>query len=240
MVALILDLLVLAILSLSVYLAYRKGLIRTLFSLVGFILSVVLALNLCSPVANWLDKEFVNPAVKETVLTAVNGSEYSENYEDALGKIDVVTIFKDMPEELRDFLESLNVDVDGLVSSAEQSDADSKDAKASLIDSIASPISDAISKTVAIIGLLIIFFGLLLLASRLLDAVFQVLPFGKTINSVGGILFGILRGALLVFIFSAVAYGFSAARFLINFDQLNDTLLLKAINEINPILNAFI
>lgn len=238
MVAIILDLLAVLIIALSVYLAYRKGLIKTLFSLVGGIVAVVLAVSLSVPVANWIDEQFVGPTVRTTVLTAVNGSALVTDYEQAMNSVDVAQKIREMPDSLRSFLESLNVDIDGIIASASRAQANTADAKEALISSIAAPVSEAISKAIALIGLVIIFFILLLVVSRLLDAVFRVLPFAKSVNQVGGILFGVIRAALLVLLFSTVVYWLAHGNVLISPQDLNSTVLLKAVNQINPILNA--
>ena len=113
-------------------------------------------MQLSVPVANWIDDRFVGPTVRDTVLTAVNGSALGGSYDQALESIDVVEKLQEMPESLRSFLETLNVDVDSIVSSAQQSQSDSIAAKERLITSISAPISQAISKAIALIGLVII------------------------------------------------------------------------------------
>ncbi|MBQ7095663.1 MAG: CvpA family protein [Clostridia bacterium] len=237
--ALILDLLVLVIIGLSIFLAYKKGLIRTLFSLVGFVVAIVLSVNLCKPVAHWLDREFINPAVKNLVLSAVNGNDAIKDYEQALEKANVVDIFQEMPDSLRDFLENLNVDIDGMIAMAEKSEKNSTEAKEQLIDSVAAPISAAISNTIAMIGLMIILFVLLLIGTKLLDAIFRVLPFAKSVNSVGGIIFGLIRGLLFTVIFCAVVYGLSRGNVLVTSETLDNTYIVKTVNEFNPILSVF-
>ncbi len=233
----VLDVLVVAIIALSVFLAYKKGLIKTLFSLVGGIAAVVLAVSLSAPVANWLNEEFIGPAVRKTVLTAVNGSALGKSYDEALDSVDVAGNLQKMPESLREFLENLNVDIDGIVASAEKSQANSAAAKEALIDSIALPVSEAVSKSVALIGLAIVFFVLLFVATRLLDTVFRILPFGKSVNKVGGMIFGAIRALLIVMLFGAVVYGLACGNILLSLDELENTLILKFINQFNPILN---
>ncbi len=236
--AIILDILIVAIIALSVYLAYKKGLIKTLFSLVGGIAAVVLAVSLSGPVADWLNTEYIGPAVRNTVLTAVNGSSLSTGYDEALNSVDVAGKLQEMPENLRTFLEKLNVDIDGVVNSAEESKANSVATKEALIDSIASPVSDAISTAVALIGLSIIFFILLFVATRLLDTVFRILPFGKSLNKVGGMLFGVVRALLIVMLIGAALHGLASGNVLFSLEDLENTLILKTINQFNPILNV--
>lgn len=236
--AFVLDIIVVAIIALSVFLAYKKGLIKTLFSLVGGIAAVVLAVSLSGPVAEWLNQEYIGPAVRNTVLTAVNGSALSAEYDEALGTVDVAGKLQEMPENLREFLEKFNVDIDGLVSSAEESKANSIAAKEALIDSIASPISNAISTAVALIGLAILFFILLFVATRLLDTIFRILPFGKSLNKAGGIVFGVIRALLIVMLLGAVLHGLASGNVLFSSEQLENTMILKTINQFNPILNV--
>ncbi len=235
----ILDLIVVAILIASVWLAMKKGFIKTVFSLVGGLVAVVLAVMFSTPVANWLDTEYVRPAIRKTVLTAVNGNDLVADYDQAIASIDVAGKLEEMPESLRGFLEKMNVDVDKIASEAAQSQAQTAAAREQLIDSIAVPVSQAVCKAAALIGLFLIIFLLVFIVSRLLDAVFRVLPFAKSINQTGGMILGLIRGVLLVLIFGAVAYGFAMGNLLINAEQLEQTYLLKWINQVNPILNLF-
>ncbi len=236
--AIILDIAAVLIGFISIYFAYRKGMIKTLFSLLGGIIAVVLAVNLCAPVASWVDEKFVGPAVRNTVLTAINGSAVGKDFDQAVETVDVVEKLQEMPDSLRSFLETLNVDVDGIIASAKKSQSDSVAAKEQLVSAIADPISAAISKGAALIGLVIIFFLLLFIVSRLLDTVFRVLPFGKSINRAGGLVFGVVRAGLIVLIFGAALHWLAQGNILVSTEELNHTILLKAMNQVNPILGA--
>ncbi len=239
LIAIILDLLVLGVVVGSAILAYKKGFVKTLFSLVGGIAAVVLAVSFSEPVAAWLDSAFIGPAVKSSVLTAVNGSPLTEDYNEALESIDVSLKLREMPEGLRSFLESINIDVEETIFKAEQNKASSVDAREQLISDIVAPISATISKVIALIGLIIIFFLLLFVASLLLNAIFKLLPFGKTLNHVGGVLFGVARGILLVMVLGAILYGLGKGNYLLSLDDIENTWILKWVNAINPILNLF-
>lgn len=239
LIAIILDILVLGVVVGSAILAYKKGFIKTLFSLVGGIAAVVLAVSFSEPVAAWLDSAFIGPAVKSSVLTAVNGSPLTEDYNEALESIDVSLKLREMPEGLRSFLESINIDVEETIFKAEQNKASSVDAREQLISDIVAPISATISKVIALIGLIIIFFLLLFVASLLLNAIFKLLPFGKTLNHVGGVLFGVARGILLVMVLGAILYGLGKGNYLLSLGDIENTWILKWVNAINPILNLF-
>ncbi len=236
--AFIIDIIIVAIIALSVFLAYKKGMIKTLFSLVGGLVAVVLAVSLSAPVADWLNNEYVGPTVRNTVLTAVNGSAVNESYEDALDSVDVVGQLQKMPENLRTFLETLNVDVDKIVSSAEDVKTNTVAMKEQLIDSIATPVSEALSTAIALIGLSILFFVLLFVVTRILDTVFRVLPMGKSLNKAGGMILGAARALLIVMLLGAAVYGLAMGNILFTTEELEHTLILKTINQFNPILNV--
>ncbi len=237
--AIVLDLIAVAIFALSIFLAYRKGLIRTLFSLLGGIVAVSLAFSLLAPVSGWVEEKLIGPAVHKTVLTAVNGARPEGEYEEALAAVDVASALREMPDGLRDFLDSIHADVDGIIAAAEQNRANTLAAKEQLIDQIASPISGAISRALSMVAMVIIFYLLMLVASRLLDAIFRLLPMGKTINRVGGVIFGIVRGGLLLMLFGAILYWLAQGNVLILPSQLSKTFLIELINQYNPILNVF-
>ena len=236
--AFIIDIIIVAIIALSVFLAYKKGMIKTLFSLVGGLVAVVLAVSLSAPVADWLNNEYIGPTVRNTVLTAVNGSAVNESYEDALASVDVVGQLQKMPENLRTFLETLNVDVDKIVSSAEDVKTNTVAMKEQLIDSIATPVSEALSTAIALIGLSILFFVLLFVVTRILDTVFRVLPMGKSLNKAGGMILGAARALLIVMLLGAAVYGLAMGNILFTTEELEHTLILKTINQFNPILNV--
>ena len=239
MISIVLDLLVLVIVVISAILAYKKGFIKTLFSLVGGIAAVVLAVSFSTPVAAWLDSTYISPLVKSSVLTAVNGSSLEQDYDEALKTIDVSDKLREMPEALRSFLESINVDVEDTIAKAEANKAASVAAREQLISDITAPISATISKVIALIGLTILFFALLFIVSLLLNAIFKLLPFGKSLNHIGGVIFGVARGILLVMVLGAVLYGLGKGNSIISLEDIENTWVLKWINALNPILNLF-
>ena len=172
-------------------------------------------------------------------MTAVNGSPLTEDYDVALESIDVSDKLQEMPETLRTFLESINIDVEDAISKAEQNKAASAAAREQLISDIVAPISSTISKVIALIGLTILFFALLFVASLLLNAIFKLLPFGKTLNRFGGVLFGVARGILLVMVLGAILYGLGKGNNVISLEDIEHTWILKWFNAVNPILNLF-
>lgn len=235
MVSVVLDLLVVGIVVASIVLAYRKGLIRTLFSLLGGILAITLAVSFSAPFATWLNASYVGPAVRNSVLAAINEEPLEEDYETSLATVNVSQKLQNMPNSLREFLESIQIDPDQAKEEAEKNEGTTVSARAKLLETVTDPISETISKTIAIILLFILFFIILFIISLLLGAVFKVLPFGRSLNRVGGILLGALRGLLLAMLFGMIVHSFASFNNVVSFADIENTWLLKYINQINPI-----
>ncbi len=238
-ISIILDVLIVAIVAVSAFFAYRKGFIKTLFSLLGGVIAIVLAISFSAPVASWLDAAVVGPAVRSSVLTAVNGAPLTEEYDAALESVDVSDKLLEMPESLRSFLESLNIDVDEAMDIADKNRANSVAARQQLIEDITAPITATISKAIALIVLIVVFFLLLFIASLLLNAIFKLLPFGKSFNHFGGLIVGLIRGVLFVMIFGLIVHWLAYGNTWLTYEDIDNTWILKWINAYNPILSLF-
>ncbi len=237
---LVIDIVLVAILVISAIFAYKKGLIITLFSLIGTVTAIMLAVSFSASLAGVIDERIVNPQVKSYILGVVDSSSVGSSYENALEQIDVAGAVSSMPPALKSALELANIDTDEIVRMANSMTENTQAAKDNLISSIAAPISGTISRAVSVIILFIVLSIVLWVIVRLITAVFNALPLGKTINKVGGLIFGLLRGLVILFVISAV---FSAASRAVGADSgsvfsqktIDSTFVLKTVSDINPI-----
>ncbi len=234
------DIIIVAILAVCVWLSYRKGLIKTLFDLLGTVIAFMGALALNGVVGNWIDTAFVRAPVRNMVLSTLSGTPVLK-YEDALAGIDVAAKIRQMPQALKSMLESVGVSTEEIISKVSSLGASTADAKNQLIDSIAAPISATISTAIAFIVLFVVLLVVCMVASKLLSALFNLLPVGKQLNRIGGAVFGLIEGVLIVLVVTAaiwaitrgVGEGFFSA------EALDKTLITKEIIGINPICNLF-
>ncbi len=238
--SILIDIILIAIFIVSAYFALKKGLIGTLFSLLGTVVAIVLAVMLSSPVSGFIDNEFVNPSVKQYIMEAVDSSSVGKSYEEALNSIDVASQIEKMPTELKSVLELAGIDTNDIISAANSITDNSNSAKDELINRIAAPISGTISRVIALIVLFIILSIGLWVVAKLLTAVFNALPLAGTVNKVGGLIFGILRGFIIVF---AVSVLFSAVSKSVDPDSnsffskktIDSTIVLNTVLDMNPI-----
>ena len=237
----IIDVILLAIIAVSAFFAYKKGFIGTLFSLIGTVVAIALSLMLCSPVSGFINDNFVNPAVKSYIIKVVDGSSIGQSYEEALTNgAQIVAKVKDMPASLKGVLDLAGIKTEDIVAEANKTEATAAQAVDNLIDKIATPISTAISRVVALVGLFIILSIALWVVCKLLTAVFNALPLGKSLNKFGGLAFGVVRGLLILFIvsalFSAISKGVDPnSNNIFSNKTIESTVLLKTVNDFNPI-----
>jgi len=237
----IIDVILLAVIVASAVFAYKKGFIGTLFSLISTIVAIALSIMLCSPVSGFINDNFVNPTVKSYIIKVVDSSSIGQSYEDALANgAQIVAKVKDMPASLKGVLDLAGIKTEDIVAEANKTQANAAQAVDDLINKIATPISSAISRVVALVGLFIILSIALWVVCKLVTAVFNALPLGKSLNKFGGLAFGVIRGLLIVFIistlFSAVSKGVDPeSNNIFSNKTIESTVLLKTVNDFNPI-----
>lgn len=225
----LIDIIILAIIAVSAFFAHKKGFIGTIFSLLGTLVAIVLSIILCNPVSTVVDQQYVNPAVKSYIQTTVEKS-LDEVIPEG-GKFEYS--INNMPTTIKSLLDVAGINIE----SAEQ---DVANTTSELVEKIASPISSTISRVVTMIGLFIILSIALWVVCKLLTAVFNALPIGKTLNKIGGLAFGIVRGLLIVFVvsllFVAVSKGTDPeSNSIFSKKTVESTYVLKTVNNINPL-----
>ena len=234
------DIMIIAILAVCVWLSYRKGLIKTLFDLLGTVIAFLGALAFNGMVGAWIDTTFVRTPVRNMVLSTLADTPVLK-YEDALAGIDVAAKIRNMPAALKGLLESVGVSTEELIGKVASVSANTAEAKNQLIDSIAAPISATISTAIAFVLLFVILLVVCMVASKLLSALFNLLPVGRQLNRFGGAAFGLIEGILIVLVVTAVIWAISrgAGEGFFSAESVDKTLITKGIIKINPICNLF-
>ncbi len=241
--SIIIDVILIAIIAVSTFFAYKKGFIGTLFSLVGTVVAIALSLALCTPVAGFINDNFVNPAVKSYIIKVVDGSSVGKTYEQALSNgNEIIKNINEMPDSIKGVLDLAGVDTSVIIAQANKTEANAATAIDNLIDTIAKPISSGISRVIALVGLFVILSIALWVVCKLLTAVFNALPLGKSLNKFGGLAFGLVRGILIVFVisalFTAVSKGVAPnSNNIFSNKTIESTVLLKTIGDFNPVSN---
>lgn len=244
---LIYDVAILVVLVLFALWGRHRGLILSIFSLLALLVAIVGGLivsNLLTPtVAGW-----VQPAVERTVASAVQ-SALPEEAVDALGSIlpddiptdntssenfslDALQDYLDeagleLPEQVQDFLERMDEEELSVL------------AESTSVEEMVSSAAETVTEAIVHIVLFLLAFVLILILwhvlARALDLVSR-LPGLNAMNKLGGFLFGILRGALLLFVCAwllqrAQTFG----TILIPSEAIEQSYLLNFFMTVNPL-----
>lgn len=190
----IFDLAILAILVLFAVHGWHRGLILSLFSLLAVLVALVGAIllsNLWAPaVSQWLQPKLA-PTVVSTVETVL-----SENISSTASESSLFQVLEeaDLPLGLGQYLPDLRNN--GVWS--DPGSAGESTWVAALSQSLTVRLADTIAKN----GLFVLCFVLILILWKLLARALNLvakLPGLKTLNKLCGFVFGVLRGALLLF-----------------------------------------
>ena len=201
------------------YLGYRRGLIRTVFSLVSYVLAISLAIYLFPIVADWLTEMPVYTALKDYIVRTMNlGDIVQYQSEEVITQLPI-------PEIIRNFLYEHNTpSIHNLLN----------------VDTIEEYIAAYFARMainiIAKIAVFIIVKFTLSLLSGVLDLASR-LPVIKQFNQLGGMLIGFLLGLLIVWIGLAVMILFfldpTGPELML---MLENSLIVGWVYENNPIL----
>lgn len=76
----IIDIIIVAIIALTVYFAIRKGFVKTVLGALGFVLSLAVALIFCGPVSDALEQGPVGDKMESVVHSAIDNAVTESNY----------------------------------------------------------------------------------------------------------------------------------------------------------------
>lgn len=195
----LIDLLIAAVIALSVYRGWKKGMVRSLLALAGTILSIIAA----TQIANFASELIVNEVIRPATESAIE-----EHLQELDQDITIVSPVKDL-KKLIDSIENelVREKANELLNSMEMSDEpivitskdDLKQTGEAIVNTV---LSGAVQEIIsAIISL--ICFALLSFALQpviwIIDQAFH-LPLLRQVNQIGGLASGAVKGIFLVLI----------------------------------------
>lgn len=175
----ILDIIVVAIIAFCAFLAAKKGFVRSLIELIGYILALVIAVNLGGWFANYFYDNSISPTVLETLAAALSSG------------------VSDISENLPDFFVSLAglANVDFAVIGNETVDV----AALRIVDAIR-PVAVSIIKCLAVFIISVVLIIVFKFLAKIINSLFK----GAVLGGVNGLL-GAVIGAAKGLVFSILA-----------------------------------
>ena len=175
----IFDIIIVAIIALNVFVCYKKGLVKLAVGLIAVLAAVILSIVLYKPISNAIIKNTDLDEKIENVIIENFSAKTNENEE-----VRYVGII--------DYLEKY---VDDAVNKTQN-------------EIVYETAGTMAVRFINIIAILIIFLitRVILLALTFISDIITSLPILKQFNEVGGILYGIVKALLIVYVILAVAF----------------------------------
>ena len=184
----VLDLILALIVVVCTLFAVKKGFVRSLIEVVGYVLAIVIAFSVSGIVANYIYDNVIDEVVVETVSTAIE-----ENSEKAL---------EALPDYLTVLLEQADFDIESLLNT---NDSDALNVAKQASDNILRPLAVGILKTIISVVAFLILMVVVKLLARVINSMFKGAVLG-TANKVLGMALGCIKGVVVATIFSMIVY----------------------------------
>jgi len=202
----VVDLIVLAILALCILLGYKRGLTGCIIKILSFFIALIVALVLFKPVSN----------------IVVDNTKIDENIQTS-----IVQVFEKEEEQKTEDEEKSSPIVEYITEEVENA---AEEKKNEIVNSAATKLSINIIKVLTFI-VLFIAARIALIFVKALTNLITKLPLIKQCDKIGGILYGILQGFVIVFIGLALITFIST--------MINNYSILEMINKsyVGSVLN---
>ena len=206
----IIDIVVIALIALSIFLGYKKGLIGVVFNLCAFIVAIALTAILYVPVTNFV----------------INNTEFDDTIKNSIIENGVLE-----KKEIDENDKSINTYIEQYVTN------NVKDGVNSTVENTAGLVAEKVV-TVGVAILLFIGIRIVLLLLKFIAEGLAELPIIKQFNKLGGTIYGIIRGIVFIYILLAICFFIvSVGNFGIVTDVIDSSILTKFLYTNNIILN---
>lgn len=174
--SIIVDIVILAIIVLCIIIGYVRGLTGSLIKIVSFVLSLVIAFILFIPISNLI----------------INNTEIDDNLETSIRNMIVKeeSNEENMPQAITDYI-------------GQKIDQVADDAKETIVNNTARDVSITIVKAGTWLALFIVA-RILLVFLRFITSLIAKLPVIKQFDKLGGIIYGLLEGLIIVYVILAL------------------------------------
>lgn len=176
--AIIVDLVIIAIIALCIIIGYIKGLTGSLIKILAFVLSLVIAFVLFMPIANFVIE---NTQIDENIEKSIRDMILSDQEKSETEK---------MPTAITDYI---NQKVEEAANSA----------KAEIVDNTAKDVAQTIVKAGTWIVLFIVA-RIALIFLKLITSLITKLPVIKQFDKLGGMIYGLIEGLIITYFILAM------------------------------------
>ena len=179
----VVDLVLFVIMALSIFIGYKRGLIKCAINVLSFFIAIILVIILTNPISNFIIN---NTKIDDNIKQSISNNLHFENEENL--KLDSEN--SSVPKVIADYINNNVID-------------SAKNAAVSVKQAIAENITNIIIKVCVAILLYLIIRIALIFAKFIADYVGKI-PVIKQFNEVGGIIYGIISGIVFIYLIFAI------------------------------------
>ncbi len=229
MMSVILDVIVVAIIAICALLAAKRGFVRTFLEVVGFLAAILIAINISTPIADFIYDKAVSPSIEKTVVTAIH--EAATSTSDAITN----TIWEKLPGFVSNAAEKSGITKD-TVSNKLVGGADSAAIAQNITDEVLSPIATTVIKYIVTAIVFVILLIVVKFLARLINSLFKKSLLGGANAALGGVL-GAAKGIIYTVLFCIVISlitNVSKDNFFITNEIIENTTIFKFVLNLIP------
>lgn len=223
---LVIDIILVAVFALTVFLAAKKGFIKTLLDFAAIIMAFVLAFALSTPIAQAAYDGFV----EEIIIDAVSSQIDENDFNAVIAADEVVEVFDELPDVVIDLADAIGVDFDEILESIDFDKIEPTDSVKRLVRKVAEPLAVRIMSGVLFIILAVIFIVILKVAVILIGKVAKLPVIGQADKLLGAV-FGALKGVILIALICTLLKAFFASGDSVISEMVNDSVVINLLEN---------
>lgn len=214
--ALLIDLIIVAVIAMFTFIGYKRGLVKIAFGLCTFIIALIVALVLYKPISSLVIE---NTEIDDTIRSSITEKilpDNSASENDETGVEDTVVVENEDNQKLQIYSDLLNTEA--------------------TVNSIAETFSTKIIELIVLLLIYIIAKIILRFVTAIADLIAK-LPFLNAFNHLGGIIIGFLQGCVIVLVVFALIVLFTPMIDGEFINNINNSLIGAKIYEHNILLD---
>lgn len=219
------DILTVALFAFMLWKAWKDGFFKTLMHLISWVLALVLAIALATPVATWIFDTFIRGNMTAEIA---NQLESTSGIESFLSAWDAKLL--EFPEAVQSFLQSGGMGSSDAILGSLLAEGTDFEVATQLVDTIIAPLAILLISLVCMILLFVLLSFLLSIVVKLIGNVFK-LPLLKQLDKTLGLVLGAVQGVIAAGVFAFLIHSMCNA-------NLIDGVLTTAVYESTYVVKA--
>lgn len=196
--SILIDLIVVVLSCVIVYFSAKKGFVRILVQVVGFILAVVIASAISGPLSNEIFDTFIAKSATQNISKTISDSLTIKDSNKIGTAVD--DVYASLPKFIQNYLNSTELKKDKVTESVNTfTDGNSRQIAQGIVQVLIKPLVTYLIQAIIFIIILSLLMIAVRVVSKLLNGVKKIPIIGPANSFLGGVL-GVLKASLIIYI----------------------------------------